>query len=52
MNDSKNLNAWLREWGYTWVEGQERMYKAPLTWVEAQQLVESLIQEGALRYGR
>jgi hypothetical protein len=51
MRDAKSLNAWLREAGYTWVEGQERFYKASLTWVEAQALIEELAGEGAVERG-
>lgn len=47
----ENLNAWMRQMGYQWVEGQERMYKSMLTWVEATQLLVQLEQEGAVRRG-
>jgi hypothetical protein len=51
MNDEKSINEWMRQWGYTWVEGEERMYKAPLNWVDAESLIESLRAEGAVRRG-
>lgn len=51
MNDAQSINAWMKEWGYKWVEGEERIYKSQLSWLEATQLIESLEGEGAVRRG-
>lgn len=51
MKDEKHINAWLHEFGYKWVEGQERIYKATFTWVEASQIISILEAEGAVERG-
>lgn len=48
MQDKKSVNAWLAYHSYKWVNGQERLYKAQLTWFEAQALIEELQAEGAI----
>lgn len=50
MRDAKSLWLWMTQWGYSWVEGQERIYKAQLTWLEAQGLIEELQAEGAIKW--
>jgi len=51
MSDEKTLKEWMRQWGYKWVEGQERIYKAPLRWIDAEHLIDSLRAEGAIKRG-
>lgn len=48
---TKTLNEWLKHWGYKWVDGQERIYKAMLTEPSAQVQIQQLEAEGAIRRG-
>lgn len=45
------LNEWLREFGYVWVEGQERIAKGMITNQEAQVQIAELLAEGAIKRG-
>lgn len=52
LQDTKTINGWLAYHGYWWKD-EERFYKAQLTWVEAQDIIEQLKAEGALKpHGR
>lgn len=44
----RTLNEWLKIYGYKWVDGQERIYKAMLTAGSAQAQIQQLEVEGAI----
>lgn len=48
---TKTLNEWLRDYGYVWVEGQERLQKGRISMGEAEHEINQLEQEGAIRRG-
>jgi hypothetical protein len=46
----KTLNEWLKSEGYTWVDGQERMYKGMLSATSAQIQIGQLLGQGAIKH--
>jgi hypothetical protein len=44
----KTLNEWLKTYGYKWVDGQERIYKAMLSAPAAQTQIHQLVAEGVV----
>lgn len=51
VDNMGTLNEWLREFGYVWVEGQERIAKGMITNQEAQVQIAELLAEGAIKRG-
>lgn len=48
MNDTKTINEWLDHHHCRWVDGEERLYKTQMTWVEAHALIDQLKAQGVV----
>lgn len=52
MREEKTFNQWLREWGYTWVEGREQFIKGTMTAPQAQDYLTEEHARGNIKNGR
>ena len=46
----KTLSEWLKDGGYVWIDGQERMYKGMVSATTAQVQIGQLLGQGAIKY--
>jgi hypothetical protein len=43
------MKEWLQQFGYTWMPGQEQMFKGEMSYGEAADQINQLLRQGAVK---